>query len=288
MTGHNLVAMLALVGFGANRRVMAIHYHHFENSQYRWRWWMFYSLAARVFDHVTFVSGFIRDEALVILPHLESMSSVVASPFLLPEMPTDGARRTARAALDLPEDACVVGNAGWLIPRKRFDVFLRVAARVIAIRPDTVFLVAGEGPERGRLTDLACELGVERHVRFIGWCADLGDFFKSLDVLLFNSDFDALGRTPAEAASYGVPVVGSVIEGGLPELFRSNEEAILLREHDVDKLSEAVLRLLSNTEERSRLAECGRTRVAEYGDIEEHVATFERLLNSDGTQGRND
>lgn len=281
MTGHNLTATLALIGLKARRRILAIHYHHFEHSDDCSRWRLFYGLAARVFQHVTFASALIREEALAIYPSLERVSSVVPNPFEVPAAPTDLERAAARSALGLPGGVRVVGNAGWLIPRKRFDVFLHVAARIVARRPDTVFLIAGDGPESSRLMDLACSLRIEPNVRFIGWQADLGDFYKSLDVLLFNTDFDALGRTPAEAAAYGVPVVGSVVHGGLPELFRSDDEAILLREHDVPRLADAVCYLLSNNECHAALAARGKARVAEYGDVSQHAATMEQLLKMD-------
>lgn len=84
MTGHNLAATLALIGLRAPRRVLAVHYHHFEHSDDRARWRVFYGLAASVFQHVTFASALIRDEALSIHPSLERVSSVVPDPFELP------------------------------------------------------------------------------------------------------------------------------------------------------------------------------------------------------------
>lgn len=279
MTGHNLTATLALVGLRFERKVLAVHYHHFEEPKNQWRWRVFYGLVTRVFQHVTFSSGLIRDEALAIDPRLEHISSVVPNPFELPAFPSADERAVARANLGLPIAGRVMGNAGWLIPRKRLDVFLQVAARVSAQRPDTAFVIAGDGPEKQSLMELARELRIAHRVHFVGWQEDLSDFYHSLDVLLFNTDFDALGRTPAEAAAYGVPIVASVIHGGLPELFRSEDEAILLRYHDVPRLVDAVVGLLSNPEHHAALASGGRARVAEYGDPNRHAATMEALLS---------
>lgn len=280
MTGHNLAATFVLLGVKSFRKVLSIHhYHHSEGKQGVWRWKIYYRLAKHVFDHVTFASGFIREEALHIYPHLERMSSVVPNPFVLPLQPSDAEKREARRTMGLTDDVYIVGNAGWLIPTKRFDVFLRVAAKVIASYPNTLFLIAGDGPEKENLLLLAQDLGIGDAIRFLGWRPDLTDFYKVLDVMLFNSDSDALGRTPAEAASYGVPVVASIVRGGLSELFRSADEALVLPEHDIDAMSGAIGNLLSCRSTRHRAGQRARQRVADYGDVDSHAANMERLLS---------
>ena len=70
MTGHNWSAALALRGIPARRRVLCIHYHHFENGQAARHWPLFYQMAAHQFDSVTFCSNFIREEALRLHPGL--------------------------------------------------------------------------------------------------------------------------------------------------------------------------------------------------------------------------
>jgi len=48
-------------------------------------------------------------------------------------------------------DAKRIGNAGWLISRKRFDVFLRVAEKVLIKEPKAIFLIAGYRQDREKL-----------------------------------------------------------------------------------------------------------------------------------------
>src|SRR5581483_10576503 len=75
----------------------------------------------------------------------------------------------------------------------------------------TVFAIAGDGPERASLESLARETGISKSVRWLGWLKDMTSFYQALDVLQFNSDWDALGLTPVEAMSFGIPVVCSVL-----------------------------------------------------------------------------
>lgn len=279
LTGHNFAASAALAAVPAKRKVMAIHYHHFEPGKSTRQWPWIYGLAEHVFDTITFCTDFIRNEAISLRPSVAKTSLTVPNPFAIPPLPSADERLCARNTLALDTVSPVIGNCGWLMRRKRFDVFLDVAALVLAVMPEVYFVIAGDGPERATLKDQARRLGIDGRVRFLGWQADLTTFYKSIDILLFNSDLDALGRTPAEAAGFGIPVVASVVRGGLQELFCDGIDAILLDRHDVNKLSEAVASLITNHDLRNRLAAAGRARVAHYGDLEAHVDTFERLLS---------
>ena len=145
MTGHNMGAMLALGGLCRGRRILFIHFHH-TGVKPVWQWRLIYRLACRQFAAICFVSDFIRREAEAIYPALRALSRTVRNPYELPELPTVEEQAAARSSLGLPPDVPVVGNAGWLIERKRWDIFLQVAKVVAAEIPNSVFLIAGGGP----------------------------------------------------------------------------------------------------------------------------------------------
>lgn len=172
----------------------------------------------------------------------------------------------ARAHFNLPGDAKVVGNAGWLIPRKRWDIFLQVAARVVAENPKVFFLIAGDGPERANLEELADSLGISDRIRWLGWQKDLSQFYPALDVLLFNADWDAMPRTPLEAMAFAVPVVCSVLHGGTREMISDDSVGICLPEHDIEKLARHVLILLADEVAARRIGMAARERIAATGD----------------------
>jgi glycosyltransferase involved in cell wall biosynthesis len=280
MVGHNLMAMIAIGKRWHNHRLLSIHYHH-RGVHSRLIWWLIYGVAAFRFQSITFPSRFIMDEALAVAPFISRLSCLVSYPIEMPERPATEQRRKSRKRFGLPADAAIVGNAGWLITRKRWDVYFRVAARVLRNLPDTFFLIAGDGPERGKLETLAEDLGVAQQVRWMGWQEDLTDFFLSLDVLLFNSDWDAMGRTPLEAMSYGIPIVASVLNGGLAEVVTTPDIGFFFTSHDVPAMAEAVEQLLSEPEVAARIGEAGRARVEEYGRPSLHADKTLSLLQID-------
>ena len=252
MTGHHLLGGLALGDLCRGHRILTVHFHH-GGVKPRWQWNLIYRLTARRFTAITFPCDFIRREAESIYPPLARLAHTIRNPLDLPPVPTEHDRAKARESLGLAPGNVVVGNAGWLIPRKRFDVFLRVAHEVLARIPNAVFLIAGDGPERQALEALGRELGISASLRWVGWRQEMGSFYKSLDVLLFNSDWDALPTTPQEAMSFGVPVVCSVLHGGLGEIIDSDRYGYLRNTHDVKVLADLVVQLLKNPQQAAEM-----------------------------------
>jgi glycosyltransferase involved in cell wall biosynthesis len=279
LTGHSLPILLAIFGFCRGRRLLAIHFHH-TGVKSRWFWRLYYALARRMVNAVTFPSDFVRYEAESLCPALASKAYTVRNP-IIPLAPITAAERlTARARFGLPTTGPILGNAGWLIPRKRFDIFLRTAAAILRQQPDAHFLIAGDGPERQQLETLANDLGIAHAVVWLGWVDDMRTVYAALDILLFHSEWDALPTTPLEAIALGIPVVSSLLNGGLFEVVRPGVDAVLLDQHDVPALAHAALQLLANPDAAASMASQGRSHVLALSEPEQLAAWHERAFTS--------
>jgi glycosyltransferase involved in cell wall biosynthesis len=277
MTGPTLTGMLCLPRAGRARQVLNVQYHHTgENPSWMWRG--LYSLALSRFSAIAFVSDFIRSEAETLCPGVRRVAHTVRNPVVLPPLPDTISRAAARAQLGLPSDVPIVGNAGWLIPRKRLDVFLRTAAQIRKAVPDAMFVIAGNGPQRANLEALVGELGIAPAVRWLGWLPDLDPLYRAIDLLLFSTDWDAFPTTPLEAMSYAVPVVASSLHGGLPETIADPRDGVLFLTHDDAAMSEVAIALLRDAAAARRMGLAGRNRVGVLCDLRNTVAAYERLL----------
>jgi len=276
MTGHHLLAMLALGNFAKGRRILSIHFHH-AGVKPDWQWRLIYRLACTRFQAITFPSDFIRQEAGNIYPPTAALAQTIRIPLNMPALPTAEQKQAARRTLGLPPAGPIIGNAGWLIPRKRFDVFLRTAAIIAARCPEAHFVIAGDGGERTKLEALAVELNLTGRLTWSGWVQNMESFYQSLDVLLFNSDWDAMGLTPLEAMSYGIPVVASVVNGGLKEVLSSPEWCFLLDRHEPETLAEAVMHLLQDPAAARKVSGAGREHVRIISDPEAIAIEHEKL-----------
>lgn len=277
MTGHHLLAMLALGDFCRGRRVLAVHFHH-SGVKPDWLWRIIYWLACSRFQDIIFPADFIRQEAERIHPPVAALARTIRNPVNLPLLPETEDKLAARRTLGLPPNVPIIGNAGWLIPRKRFDVFLHAAAIVAAQCPEAHFMIAGDGEEKPRLQALARSLKLNHRVTWVGWVQNMDVFYHSLDVLLFNSEWDAMGLTPLEAMSYGIPVVASVANGGLKEILHSNQCGFLLKDHQPERLAAEILRLIQNPNDARRTGLAGRERIRATSQPEIIAAEYEALL----------
>lgn len=276
MTGHHLLAMTALGQVAKGRRILSIHFHH-GGVKADWQWRFIYRLACSRFQAITFPADFIRAEAERIHPPVARLAHTIRYPLYLPELPTAEQKQAARKRLGLPADVPVVGNAGWLIPRKRFDVFLRTAAVIAARCPEAHFVIAGDGEERARLEALADSLKLTKRLIWTGWVQDMQTFYRSLDVLLFNSDWDAMGLTPLEAITHGVPLVASVLNGGLKEVISSPDWGVLLDRHDPEALAAAVVDRLQHPAIAAKISQAAREHVRLLSDPENIAIQHEKL-----------
>jgi glycosyltransferase involved in cell wall biosynthesis len=177
----------------------------------------------------------------------------------LPNFSPDMAN-AAPAQLDLPDDARVVLALGRLHRNKAFDVLIRALARV----PNVHAVIAGVGPERPALLDLARREGVADRLHLLGWRTDTAALLARADILLCPSRYEPLGNVVIEAWSARRPVIAAAADGPR-ELIKAGDDGILVPPEDASALADAIVNLLDDPLCATALAEAGRVRYeAEY------------------------
>ena len=110
-------------------------------------------------------------------------------------------------------------------PVKRVQDCVRILAEVLRHTPAHLVMV-GDGPERGPAEHLARELGLERHVSFLGKQNHVERIIPLAHVLLMPSDLESFGLVALEAMACGVPPVATRV-GGVPELITDDVDGYL-------------------------------------------------------------
>lgn len=157
-----------------------------------------------------------------------------------------------RADLDTADDAPVVLALGRLHPNKGFDVLIEAMAAL----PRAVLWLAGEGPLRSPLEDLARRRGVAARVRFLGWRDDAAALLGAADVLACPSRHEPLGNVVLEAWARRVPVVAARAAGPA-ELISDGADGLLVDTEDTAGLAAALERVLGDPGLAGALAEAG-------------------------------
>src|SRR6266849_145548 len=163
-------------------------------------------------------------------------------------------REAAKRKLHLPEHALVIGTAARLEPVKRIDIFLDVAQRIAQHLPNSFFVIAGAGSERGRMEQLLVGTVVERQVQFLGDRDDVYDVLRAMDLLLITSDHEGLPTVLLEAMALGTPVVSRRV-GGIPEVIDDQVNGVLVDSNDAARIAEACVSVLTESSFSLRLAQ---------------------------------
>jgi glycosyltransferase involved in cell wall biosynthesis len=183
-------------------------------------------------------------------------------------------REAARRDLNIPPNAGVVLSVSRLHPEKHIERLLKAAPRVLAARPDTAFVVAGEGEEGARLKALAADLGIERSVIFTGPVSleRLPAVYAAADVFVTLSDRTNVLNPLHEAMMSGLPVI-ALNTGRTGKVVRNDENGVLLEPAGLAGLADAMLRLLSDEPRRKALGAAARASADEkLPSIEERQA----------------
>jgi glycosyltransferase involved in cell wall biosynthesis len=170
----------------------------------------------------------------------------------------------------------VIGTAGPLEAVKGNVFFLGAAQRVVAERPDTEFLIAGNGPEEQNLRRLARELGLARNVTFISSGCDFASALTAMDIFCLPSLRQGLGTIMLEAMALGRPVIASGV-GGVCSVIRNPQIGLVVPPSDSARLAEKILELLGDPVRARALGETGRQLVCEEFTASRMVAETARL-----------
>jgi N-acetyl-alpha-D-glucosaminyl L-malate synthase BshA len=141
-------------------------------------------------------------------------------------------------------------------PVKRVQDCIRVLAAVRK-HTDARLLMVGDGPERGPAEHLAWQLGVNRHVEFLGKQNQVERLIRLAHVLLMPSEMESFGLAALEAMACGVPAVGTRV-GGVPELITDGEDGFLEKVGDIEGQAGRVVELLTDDALDTRMAAAAR------------------------------
>lgn len=180
---------------------------------------------------------------------------------------------TMRQSFHIPMNSNVIGTIARLAPQKGLCYLIKAMKQVIHSKPNTILVIAGDGPLRDELEDLASEEDVLSHIRFLGFVQDIGSLLELIHMFVLPSWTEGLPITILEALLAGKAVVATKV-GGIPEVIENERNGLLVEPRNPDVLAAQILRLLDDDELRTRLGDTGRRIVKDRFSIEHMVAEY--------------
>jgi glycosyltransferase involved in cell wall biosynthesis len=184
-----------------------------------------------------------------------------------------------RARYDIPAEAPVVGIVAALRSEKNHSLFVDAAAKVLQQRPDTHFVIAGEGPERATIEARIAEHQISASVHMLGSIDDIPGVLSMTDVFALTSHNEASPVSILEALSCQRPVVAPNV-GSIHESVLDDQTGYLVPAGDLAATAERWLALINHPELRQRLGASGRDHVVENGSLASMTEGYLALVES--------
>jgi L-malate glycosyltransferase len=159
-------------------------------------------------------------------------------------------------------------------PVKRVLDCVRILAEVVKRVPARLWMV-GDGPDRGPAERLARDLGVHRHVEFLGKQDHVERLFPQVHVLLLPSEMESFGLAALEAMACGVPPIATRV-GGVPELITDGVDGFLESVGEIDAHAARAIELLTDPVLHQRMSRAARRTAVERFATSRIIPEYER------------
>ncbi len=181
---------------------------------------------------------FISDRKLFIIPNpVEIVSETDISP----------------SNCKAPDHNVIIGM-GRLSREKGFDLLIKAFQKCASDHPEWSLVIYGDGTERAALEELRRDLELNGRVQLPGTTKKPAEALNDADLFVTPSRTEGFPNALLEAMACGLPVISFDCPSGPREIIRNGVDGLLVPPNDVDALAAAMGRLMSDKEERDRLA----------------------------------
>lgn len=221
-------------------------------------------------DAVTVVSGWLEDETRKVLGFDGPME--VIHNFFEPGK-TLKSRDAVRCELGVGDEVLIIHSSN-LRPMKRIDMLLETVAKV---QPRSAFkLLILAGSDFGPFVNDVQRLGLEDRIIVRENVIDIEEYLQAADLALYTSESESFCLSILEAMFFGCPSVATGV-GGIPEVVMNESSGLLVPFGDVDRLVNAVQRLVNDQKLRERLGANARAEARSKFSADAIIHKYERL-----------
>lgn len=163
---------------------------------------------------------------------------------------------------------------GRVDPEKSIEKVIRAFSGLATKLPEAELVIVGDGIALPKLRELAAELDVAEKVKFLGKIVppELIEIYRAGTVFVTASETETQGIVLIEAAATGLPLI-AVDAGAVGELCRNRKNGILCPVGDVEAISRAIYKMLTDKALRQKY---GREslEIAKKHDLSRTLARF--------------
>lgn len=178
--------------------------------------------------------------------------------------------------LGIPSSSNVIGTIARVVPQKDYPTLLRAFKIVSGKYPNSFLVSVGEGYLQSQMNQLAIELGISEHIKWVGKVENVEDYLQLFDCFVLTSLYEGFGLVLLEAANAGLPIVASEISA-IPEVL-GREYKYLAHPGDYEQFATLIIQSL-NDKSSSELAKFNQGIMNNFSVekmLEKTLATYRR------------
>ncbi len=179
-----------------------------------------------------------------------------------------------RQELNLESDHTLLLCIAEFTPRKRHQDILNALAKLN--NKSVHIALAGEGPLKDKIKQLARELNIDKQLHFLGFRKDIPTLIQAASAVMLVSQQEGLPRSIMEAMCLNTPVIGSNIRGTQDLL--ENGCGLLVELGDTDGLAQAIAQIVNDPENGKEMAQKAKDKMVDY-DIKQIIEEYTKIFN---------
>ena len=165
-----------------------------------------------------------------------------------------------------------------LKPIYNVEMLIKAIPSVLKQTPEAKFVIAGDGEQRGALTNLANSLGVSDSIRFVGLLPhdELPRYLSSSDIYVSTSVSDSSPLSLQEGMACGLaPVVTDIPANH--DWIKDGENGFLVPISDIEMLANKIVYLIKNDQIREEFGKTNRKIIQEKAECATEMAKMEKV-----------
>ncbi len=181
---------------------------------------------------------------------------------------------TERKVFSLTDNPVLISTRS-LFPDYKIDLLLRAFSIFLKRHPEAVLKILGDGPERGKLSSLACDLGIRDRIVFYKYLDSefIAEQIRSADIYVSLIRTEGISSSLIEACACGLlPLVADIPASR--EIVENGENGILISSQDPSDVARAMIAANENVELRKNAFEVNPALARDRFDARKNSAAF--------------
>ncbi len=176
------------------------------------------------------------------------------------------------------KDSNLILSVGRLTYQKGFDRLVEIAKKVLPKHPEWTWVILGEGEEREFLEKKIKEYHLREQLILKGNVNHVEPYYEQAAFLVMTSRYEGLPMTLLETKPYRLPLISFRCKTGPEELIEDGNNGYLIEENNIQKMTEAVEKLIQDQSMRIIFSEQA-TKDLEKFQLQAIVRQWEQLLD---------